>query len=380
MPRGVRSAGFAGALALTVSSLGARVSAVAAPTLAGSRAEVPFDFVGIGYLDYIRAGGIETQIDIPADTDQDIGYSDVELTHDPGQAEGHSKSAAATYWLGQYADEGLLGCGKCPPDAGDRDSGADPLTTRRIQPDQGGGWGRRDPHLQDPYGGGEKIAPVPADGTPILAHADSPDGLHGSATGQAVNIGGPDGIGSAGSTTVAAIEKSTGVYTATSRAYVSGIHRAGTLDTIESLLQITQRPPTSPTVTNEPTITYRLSFLDSAGAANLAGNGFTLAGHDLPAAELLAQFNQQAAANAAAIDAIGPLGFRLLAPQAGLTRGGEEIPPDLPYLIAPAIQANLGLNARKAGIGENQYVRLASSLWAGVYGQAPVNPPTGHPK
>ncbi|MGQ0846954.1 MAG: hypothetical protein ACT4QF_22775 [Sporichthyaceae bacterium] len=82
-------------------------------------AENAFDFQNSSYILTLRSGGIETYATIPRELPQDVGHSFVDLIHDIGQPKGRCETLGAGYWLGTEVEEGVLGAGAAPPDAGD---------------------------------------------------------------------------------------------------------------------------------------------------------------------------------------------------------------------------------------------------------------------
>jgi hypothetical protein len=135
-----RSAARAAAIAGSMVLLGA----TAAPA---SATDARFDWTDAGYILTVRSGGIEFYDQIPRELQQDVGYSFVELTHDLGQDQGQCESWGAGYWLGQEVEEGVLGAGAAPPDAGDVSGGyRNPTTSRQVRPNLSAGQSESDRH------------------------------------------------------------------------------------------------------------------------------------------------------------------------------------------------------------------------------------------
>jgi hypothetical protein len=319
--------------------------------------------VGSSYRFYIRAGGVETEQDIPRNLHEDYGLSRELLAHDRGAVDGVCDSFGAAYWLGAIDDEGLAqGSGPEPRNPLDN-----PVADRTIYPTTYAVYDHdRSPGLDGPTDH-RVIAQLPHGGSPLYTTSSCTQDHQGRSAGDVANVGGPPGVHLAGSITQAHVDKRTGAFLADSRAWVTGL--SGPLDTISSVMQITALPG------RMPLVSYRLSFLDTSTEVEPnqppqahfpdSKDGFTVAGQDVPADRLTDQFNQQVAANAAAIAAIGPLGFTLLAPHYSKTGADWDSDVGAPYIVAPAIQGELGLTARKGTIGQDQYVRFASIEFAG---------------
>jgi hypothetical protein len=316
----------------------------------------------------MRSAGLEFEDHIPAVIYQDVGYSEVNLAHDIGETQGKCESDGATYWLGQYTEEAVLGKGAAPPDAGNVSGGYEnPVHARDVKPNisAGSSLSNRSPGVKNYLPPGQKIAPIPADGSPVYVKAHCDNDVKGSGVGNVSDMAKNADV--VGSTTNAAVDRATGVYTSTARAYVTGIKNAGDLNTVSSFMQVTQKPDGS-----QPLVTYRLSFFHAAPNGSqtaVGGKGFTFSGNNVPANQLTDQFNSQAATLAAAGKALGPLGFQVMAPKSGTQGSTEAGTTGLHYITAPAIQGEAGLNARSGTIGQDQYARFGSVTVTGIYNQ-----------
>lgn len=325
-----------------------------------------FDFVKeASYILDVRSAAIEAETALPAALFPGVGFSEVFLSHDLGQPQGRCQADGAMYWAGQYLEEAVLGFGAAPPDAGSVKGGyRNPVFARDVNPDFSAGdeASKRRPGVVNPAPPGQVVAPLPSDGTPLLIQSRCDSDVRGSGTGNVVDVGGVLGV--VGSTTQAEVDKVTGRYTASARAYVTGITNAGSLDTVTSFMQVTQRPGA------EPVVTYRLSFIDSkhSGSHNgLSQDGFTLAGTNVPVGQLVEQFNGQAKTLSAAAAAIGPFGFQVLAPQEGIVPSTEAGTTGLRYVTAPVIAAQGGLSLREGTLGESVKPRLGTVTFTGAY-------------
>jgi hypothetical protein len=330
--------------------LAASTIAGATPALAAGDGNSAFDFEKSSYILTMRAGAVEPYAMIPRDLPTDIGFSYVDLIHDIGRHEGRCETWGAGYWLGTEVEEGVLGLGAAPPDAGDVSGGyRNPTTAREVRPD-----------LTPPGqpSGSDRAPALPASGgAGPLWSAKCDHDAKGTGTGSQLDVSGNRAVGS---TTAAEVDKKTGLYTGTSRAYLTGIEAAGNLATITSLMQVKQAPHA------KPTISYRISFFEGEAGQSVTGfnqNAFTVSGNDVPVEDLVTQFNEQVKGGSAAASALGPMGFTLLAPTVGKTTDGNRF-----SITAPVIQGNAGLHLRDGTIGENQGLRFGAVTFSGVYG------------
>jgi hypothetical protein len=324
-----------------------------ATAMAAEDSNQAFNFLNSSYILTMRSGAVEPYARIPRDLPTDVGYSYVDLVHDIGQKEGRCEAWGAGYWLGQEVEEGVLGLGAAPPDAGDVSYGyKNPTTARNVKP-----------NLSPPG------VPNQSDRTPVVPakgglgpnwQAQCDHDAKGNGTGETLNVAGAK---LAGSTTNAEVNKSTGEYTGTSRSYIQDVEVGGHLASITSLMQVRQSPD------KKPTITYRISFLDQGtddkNNVGLSQKGFTLAGKDIPADQYVKQFNDQVKSGAKAFETLGPLGLTLLAPTVGQSTDGGRF-----AITAPVIAGNAGAHLRDGTIGQEQGVRFASVTFEGVYGNA----------
>jgi len=348
-----RAAAIAGSLVL--------VGAMAAPAHAadaGSGNKAAFDWSQSSYILTVRSGGLETFAHIPRDLPQDAGYSFVELVHDTGQSQGQCESWGAGYWLGQEVEEGVLGAGAAPPDAGDVSGGyRNPTTSRQVRPNLSAGDSQSDRHpaLHNYFPPGNDVYAFPPEGPGYKWTAKCDNDLKGQGQGDVLNVG---GIQAVGSTAQAAVDKATGVYTATSRSYVVGIEGAAGFDSASSFMQITNRPD------KDATVTYRMSYFNSGDLNKPGKNGITFGGTDIPVEQFADQFNSNAKTFGSAIAAVGPAGAATLQPEVGVSTDGNRY-----SITISAGHGNLGLAARAGGLGENQGMRLGAITFQGVYGQ-----------
>ncbi len=359
--RALSAAAVTGALTMTV-GMQAGV-AQAAPS--------KFDFTNSSYILTLRSGGLETYANIPRDLPQDVGFSYVDLIHDIGQEKGRCETWGAGYWLGQEVEEGVLGAGAAPPDAGDVSGGyRNPTTSREVLPNLSAGdenESNRNPGVKNYFPPGNEVVDIPSQGNGPKWQAKCDSDAKGSGQGDMLNVGGFQVVGS---TAQAEVDKTTGIYTGSSRAYVLGLEGASGFDSASSFMQVVNKPNA------EPTLTYRMSYFNSG--KNDKKNGITFGGQDIPVDQFAKAFNDGAKQFAAAAKAIGPAGAGTLTPEVGVsTDGGRK------SITISAGHGNLGFAAREGTIGGNQGMRIGSVTFQGVYGDAggaaaaPAPPPGG---
>jgi hypothetical protein len=334
----------------------AKVSTPVAKTATTKSAKAAkYNWVDSSYILTIRSAGIEYYDKIPRDLQQDQGFSYVELVHDIGQDQGRCESWGAAYWLGQEVEEGVLGFGAAPPDAGNVSGGYhNPTTSRQVCPELGAGQSQSDRHpaIVNYFPPGNDIyAPNPS-GPGYKWTATCDNDVKGQGQGDDINVGGFQAIGS---TSEASIDKTTGIYTGTSRAYFFGLEGATGFDSGSSFMQITNTPD------KDATITYRMSYFNSGN--NNGKNGITFGGTDVPVQSFADQFNDQAKSGAAAMSAVGPAGIATLQPEVGVSTDGNRY-----SITISAGHGHLGFAVRDGGLGQDQGMRIGSVTFQGVYG------------
>jgi len=147
------------------------------------------------------------------DLPQDVGFSFVELVHDTGQDQGQCESWGAGYWLGQEVEEGVLGAGAAPPDAGDVSGGyKNPTTSREVRPNLSAGQSESDRHpaVKNYFPPGNDLYAFPPNGPGYKWTAKCDNDIKGQGQGDVLNVGGFQAVGS---TAEGAVDKATGVYT-----------------------------------------------------------------------------------------------------------------------------------------------------------------------
>jgi hypothetical protein len=316
-------------------------AAAAAPAAPGA-----YTFFDSGYILRLRASAIQAQADIPHPLMVGINTAAVNLEKEIGGPYGKCEIRAAGEYPGEIVQEGVLE-NSGPPDAGNKGGGLiNPTESKDFQPNlsPGENLSAREPKLRN-TSDGTPIADVPHDGNGPRWQAK----CNKDAGGTAVADFEAAGVESSGGSVVSNIDKKTGEYIGTGRAFVLGLQTAsGTVDSLTSVMQIKALPG------REPTVSYRI-----------AATGGTLAsGMDVPASDLTKQFNESMKANAEALKAIGPLGLTLLGPTTSFSENGHR-----PIINAPFFQATAGLEARKGTAGENDHLRLLNVDFEGQYDQ-----------
>jgi hypothetical protein len=314
-----------------------------------------FSFKKASYILTMRSAGIEYWDQIPRDLQQDQGFSYVDLLHDIGQPQGRCESIGAAYWLGQEVEEGVLGKGAAPPDAGDVSGGYQNSTVSRdVEPNLSAGdnQSNREPGVKNYFPPGNEVIPIKPDGPGYHWTAKCADDTHGKSQGDTFNV---NDIRTVGSTTEAGLDKSTGIYTSTSRAYIEGLEGVNGFDSASTLMQITNAP------NEDAKISYRMSYFNSGD--NTGKNGVTFGGSDIPAQQFADTFNDQAKTFGDSVNAAGPAGAATLKPEVGTSTDGDR------FSITISVgHGNIGFAARKGTLGQNQGMRLASITFQGLYG------------
>lgn len=304
----------------------------------------------------IRAAAVEPAMDIPQPLVPGLGFSSVMLEKDVGEPVGfcqtrgigaHYTDVVEQVVLGQNAGT-LSNAGVFnPTEAADTEPDRFRLETLNS----------RKPQVRN-LADGTVVYDIPAEGTGVRWQAACDDEAGGRATGHMTDAG---GVQAAGSATSGQLDKKTGVYTGTSRAFVAGLETAGgTLDLVSSVMRVQQLPG------QEARITYRIGT-----------SGGTLAsGLDVPAGNLTAQFNEAVRANAGALAALGPFGLTLVAPV--VTEPGNS---GRPVVNAPFLDLTLGLDARRGSVGHNNHLRLVNIDFDGINvgGTSAAHPTTLRP-
>lgn len=344
MPKSLRRSlvpGMAVAATLALTAGAFATPASAAPT------KKKFDINRVGYNEEMRAGAVETFAEIPRNVPQNMGYSHVLLTKDIEEASPRCIADGAGYWLDDILEEGVLKGGAAPIGEGQTATDASPYDNPTIHREY------RPANADDgsDTASSDRVPKFPANGNgPLWTSKCDADFFGGTGTGDTINAAGSK---IAGSSVTSKVDTSTGIYTSTGRAYVTGI--SGAFDTITSLMQVVHVP------NEEPKVTYRMSFFDSdAGKSAFASDGAEFFGSDVPASEFVDQFNTQAAAFSEQGAALGPAGMQILSPQVYPDQDSGRT-----TITAPAAAGNLGFASRSGTVGQNFGARFATITWTG---------------
>ncbi len=342
--------------ATAVAAVALGLVAASTPAFAAS-AQKAFEFKDASYILTLRAGGVEAYEQIPRDLPTDYGHSYVDLIHDIGQDNGRCEAIGAGYWLGQEVEEGVLGPGAAPPDAGDVSGGyKNPTIARDVKPNLSPGEeneSARNPGVKNYLPPGQEVADIPANGNGVRWGAECKNDAEGSAVGDNSNVG---PFQSVGSTSQAVVDKESGVYTGTSRAYMLGVSgEVAGFDSAATFMQVTNKP------NEKPTITYRMMYFNSG--QDPKKDGVSFGGENVPVDQFADQFNDQAKGVGGAAKPVGPVGAGTLTPEVGVSTDGGRY-----SITISAGHGNFGFAARDGNIGGNQGMRVASITFQGVYG------------
>ncbi len=307
-----------------------------------------YDFRGSEFVLRLSAAAVQAQTDVPQAIPTSLGYSAVGLAKDLDVPYAQCRVVGAGVHLPEYSPPGLIE-NNGPPDAGGgRRAALYPIEARDTAPNLSPGeWHSRRPQLpdQNDVRGMLDDAGLGEERLPWAAHCET------DAAGTARGNDG-DTTGAAGSTTTGALDKMTGTYVGTSRAFVASVTTpSGTVTALSSTVRVTHRAGKT------PVLDYRI-----------AANGGTLAaGSGVPVQDLTRQFNEQARENAAAVAAVGTLGLTLVGPT-------ESESDDHAHRIVhfPFVEVSAGLKAREGGIGQGQRVRLLTVAYEGAHHKGTV--------
>ncbi len=276
-----------------------------------------------------------------------VAYSEVALAGWPP-----CEATGAGYWLGVHEEDAVLENAVPQRNKAGLIGVRNPLAASEVRP--------------QPRSGGffdwtDAAPALPADGPAGARWTSScgPNGAAGRATGTELDGPGPR---VAGSSVAASREPETGHYVGTARAFVQGLgDTAGrALDAVSTVLRIAL-PAGAP----EPTVSYRLTLVRAAvGASPTAAfddEALTLAGSDVPASRLAAQFEEQCRAAGGTLGALA--GVSILAPAVVERLGGE-------YLVtSPAVLLTVGVGPTVRDVGGPLALRpapVADGIVAGL--------------
>lgn len=322
-----------------------------APALGADGAAMPsrpYQFV-------LRAGAVENFVNFYRELVQSVGYTDITLAHDAGAPLGRATSVGAGYWAVTDDEPCLFGCDPpCPTGELPNPTVARTMFPPRCEPIHPG---------LNPLGVPAEVdKSLPAPAWP-QSEAEARTDVSGSAAGRNTEITLPPGIrlGAVGSTAFAAVTRETGEYSGTARCFLSElVTPTGGISSITSLMRVTASPKTG-----QPRVTYLLSVAGTSGGTSrteVDEHGFTIAGVNIPAGDLIGQFNTQLSAYAKSLSALGDLGVELLAPEVGQSYDG------LRYRIAaPVLTVGVDPSAARSTPARAGGVRLGAAVFEGSY-------------
>jgi len=343
VPRTLRSSLVPGVA--VAASLVLAAGALATPAGA-TTTKKKFDINEVGYNEAMRAGAVETYADIPRSIPENVAYSRVSLIKDIEETPPRCWADGAGYWLSEEVEEAVIKGGAAPISEGQSQTDAspydNPTISRTLRPDASTGDGKAF---------SDRTPKLPSNGNgPLWTSSCTSDFFGGAGEGDLFSA---SGAKIAGSSVISQVDKTTGVYTSTGRAYITGI--SGAFDTMTSLMQVVHAP------NQEPKITYRMAFFDSnAGKSAFASDGVEFFGSAVPASQLVEQFNSQSKAFAEQGAAFGPAGLQIFSPSVYPDQDNGRM-----TITAPAAAGNLGLASRAGTIGQNFGARFATITWTG---------------
>lgn len=273
-----------------------------------------------------------------------VGYSAVNLEKDVAWPTGTCESRGIGAHFSDVVEQGLPGQSPSEDDGGGVSPLVNPTEARDVQPNRRvTDFNERRPELRN--ADGTPLYEIPAHGNGVRWEAACTDPERGRGVGNNLDVGGAE---AAGSSTVGVLDKRTGRYTGTARAFVAGLRTTGgTLDLVTSVFRVDALPG------REPVFSYRIATTD----------GTLAEGVDLPSRDLTKQFNDSVRNNAGAFDSIAPLGLTVMGPT--VSASGS----DRPVLNAPFLQLTVGLESRRGTLGQTSHVRLVNVDFEGGYFQ-----------
>jgi hypothetical protein len=329
---------------------GAAVGTKAARPGAG-QATGAYKYFDSDFILRLRASAAQVEPHIPKPLVPGVGYSAVNLEKEIGGPVAKCEIFGAGAYFTDVLQEGVLE-NSGPPDAGNKGGGVfNPTESKDTAPNlsPGENLNSRKPGLRSTTDG-SRIAEIPHEGNGVHWKAKCDNDAGGKAIGNNLEIAGIYGVGS---TTSGAVNKATGEYLGVSRAYVAGIGPAG-MDFVQSFASIKHQAG------QKPVVSFRIGV-----------NGTTTAGGDnIPYGELTKAFNDAVKTAVAPGASQGPTGLTLMGPTESVSENGGR------YIINfPFFEAEKGFEARRAGIGQNQKLRLVNIDYEGLFQGAAIKPP-----
>jgi hypothetical protein len=290
----------------------------------------------------------EPWAEIPLSFDPGSPMTDVRL----GTPTPKCEARAAGYWASYSLEEGMIPGVMAP--FGYKQN---PTLARAANPPYAGIYG--DAPVES------EVAPAGKDAGPDY-HASCPSPLAGKATARHFHLGGQGfSIGAATTDTDQHFEPAQRLVAGVTSTDLTDVD-LGTVHVqqIGSYLKTDLKPDSAPVVSYK--ITLQGISASSGGQAAPSdtawvGNGVVLAGQNVPAGELVAQFNEQVKAHEKDLAQLGRYSLRILAPKVETDAWNR-------YLVeAPVVDAGFGPKARERQTGHFQAVRLGISRFFGTY-------------
>lgn len=307
-----------------------QAGAVAAPTDPPSAAPFALRITG-------AAIEPEVQVDLEASpVPAVVGYSTVLLQREHGASVGSCEARGQGVGVSNQIEEGSGGPHNAAPrDPGPRSGIFNPTEARDTAPPRPTPRpydyeyeGHRTPQIRDARDG-HSVLDVPARGQGVRWEAACADDAGGRATAADVDLAGAHGAGSA---TAARVDRTTGEYVATARAYLAGLLTpGGVVDLVTSVVLVRRSPG------REPRMSYRIA-LDRDTLAS---------GVDVPAGRLLEQFARSTHVHAPALGALAQVGLTLMEPRVDTFEQGRRSVLKAPFLeLAHGPTGSAGADAR----------------------------------
>lgn len=328
-------------LAAWAAGAGVLGAAFAAP---GAAPADPARDEGPVYAFGLRAAVVEPFVRAARELPLGVGFSRIDLARDT--AGFRCDAVASAYWLGVYEERWPV-YSDTETYRGEGPLGPNPTAARVGRPGRAA-WPDQSP------------GPQPA--------ASRRAGCDDAGTaGRSADLELDDaGIRLGGSATSAAIDAATGRFTGDGRAYVQGLGPStGALDAVSSTVAVTA------VAGEEPTVTYRLTLLraDPGSGARSAfdQDGLSLVGRDVPAGDLVRQFQDQVRDHARELAPFAALGVTVLEPAVTTQDGVLAV-------TAPAVAVAGGATVIPRYLGREQGVRLGAVTYSSRHPLRPKEP------
>jgi hypothetical protein len=326
-------------------------AATKAATPTAKSAPGAYKYFDSDFILRLRASALQVEPHIPKPLVPGVGYSAVNLEKEIGGPVAKCEIFGAGAYFTDVLQEGVLE-NSGPPDAGNKGGGIfNPTESKDTAPNlsPGENLNSRKPGLRD-VTDGHRITEIPHEGNGVHWKAKCDGDNGGKATGNNLDVAGLYGFGS---TTSGAVNKTTGEYLGTSRAYVAGLGPAG-LDVAQSFAAIKHQAG------QKPVIDFRIGLTGTTMAS----------GSNIPYGSLTKAFNDAVVTGSAATKAMGPTGLVLFGPTESVSENGGRFIINFPFF-----EIAQGFEARRAGVGQNQKVRLVNVDYEGLFQGEAFKPP-----